>query len=508
MFNWLSNIWTRDQSRGRNLRIPSAQSVAGETVNHQTASTVSAYYAAIRNVSEDIGKIPSPIYDIDKDGNKKLARDNPAFNLLNLAPNPMMTAMTFKELLNSWAQGWGNGFAEIERDGSMRPTALWPIHPARVSPWVSEDRELYYYVYPDYDIRYGQIQRKGEPIILADWQMLHIKGPTEFGIWGKSVLECMAESLGIAIASQKYGAAFYGNGANYGGFVVHPSELSETAATRLSESIRDNSKGAGKAGGLMLLEEGMKFESTTISPKDAQALELRQFQVEEIARWFRIQPHKLQDLSKATYSNIESQNLDYVTDTLLSWSTRWEGECQNKLLDLDTVISFDFNFLLKGDRAARATYYSTLHFMGVLNVNEIRKAEGFNSIGPKGDEHYQQSAMIPLGQSTTETSASSFDAVVVNASQRIASKEARACEAESKKDRDHSEWCLNFWQDQTSFAISTFMPLISTMSQMKVLNGPSTIEAFTDSITAKYHARQLNPLTAHDIAEIFNASKR
>jgi HK97 family phage portal protein len=148
--------------------------------------------------------------------------------------------------------------------------------------------------------------------------MLHIKGPTEFGIWGKSVLECMAESLGIAIASQKYGAAFYGNGANYGGFVVHPSELSETAATRLSESIRDNSKGAGKAGGLMLLEEGMKFESTTISPKDAQALELRQFQVEEIARWFRIQPHKLQDLSKATYSNIESQNLDYVTDTLLS----------------------------------------------------------------------------------------------------------------------------------------------------------------------------------------------
>jgi phage portal protein BeeE len=127
MFDWLSNLWTRDQSRGRSLRVPSAQSVAGETVNHQTASTVSAYYAAIRNVSEDIGKIPSPIYDIDEDGNKKLARDNPAFNLLNLAPNPMMTAMTFKELLNSWAQGWGNGFAEIERDGALRPTAYGPF---------------------------------------------------------------------------------------------------------------------------------------------------------------------------------------------------------------------------------------------------------------------------------------------------------------------------------------------------------------------------------------------
>lgn len=509
MFDWFTNLWTGEKSKGYGLRIPSSSSTAGEIVNHRTASTVSAYFAAIRNVGEDVGKIPSPVYRIDDNDNKSHAKDHPVYRLLNLRPNPMMSALTFKELLNSWAQGWGNGFAEIQRDARMNVEALWPIHPARVQPWISNDAELYYYVYPDYDIRSGEVMRKGEPLIYADWQILHIKGPTDFGVWGKSVLECMAESLGISIASQKYGAAFYGNGAHAGGVLRHPAQLSEEAGQRLRASFDAQNKGAGKSGKTILLEEGMDFKSTTVNPRDAQALELRQFQVEEIARWFRIQPHKLQDLSKATYSNIESQNLDYVTDTLLSWTTRWEQEIDAKLLpEDDLLVSFDFNFLLKGDRAARAAYYNTLHFMGALNVNEIRKAEGFNSIGDKGDEFYQQSAMVPLGQTANETNQDAFNAVVVNAAQRVAAKEAKACEAEIKKERDHSDWCAAFWQDQTSFAISNFLPIITSMAGMGLVDGPKTVESFTENITAKYHARQLDPLTAHEIAEVFSASKR
>lgn len=509
MFDWFTNLWSSKASAGYGLRIPPQRSTAGETITHKTASTVSTYFSAIRNISEDIGKIPSPVYRVDGNENKTHAKNHPVYRILNLSPNPMMTAMTFKELVTSWALGWGNGFAEIIRDPQMNVTAMWPIHPARVQPWVGEDSELYYYVYPEYDIRHGETFHKGEPVILAAWQMFHLKGPTDFGIWGKSALEHMAESLGISIASQKYGAAFYGNGAHAGGVLKHPSELSEEAGNRLRKSYDDNNQGAGRSGKTILLEEGMEFQSTTINPKDAQALELRQFQVIEVCRFFRIQPHKIQELNQANYANLESQNLDYVTDTLLSWGQRWQLEAEMKLLpESDLMMELDFSFLLKGDRAGRVAYYNTMHFMGAMSVNNILRLEGMNSIGPEGDVHYQQSAMVPLGHTEAETNQASFDAVVVNASQRVAMKEARACEAESKKERDHSEWAASFWQDQTSFALSNFMPIISTMSSMKMIDGPETIKAFTENITSAYSGRELTPLTAHEITEVFNASKR
>ena len=509
MFEWLTSIWSKNYTRGRGVNIPRFGSTAGETVTNQSASTVSSYFAAIRNISEDIGKIPSPIYNIDAKGDKTKATNHPAYKLLNIRPNSMMTAFTLKELLTSWALGWGNGFAEIVFDNRMNPVQMWPIHPARVSPFVDKEQKLFYYVYPDYDIRYGETVQLGDPIVLADFQMFHLKGPTEYGVWGKSVLGSMAESLGISIASQKYGAAFYGNGSNAGGFLSHPTQISEEAGLRLKQSVESGHKGAGKSGGIMVIEEGMKFESTTVNPKDAQALELRQFQVIEIARWFRIQPHKIQELNQANYANLESQNLDYVTDTLLSWSTRFEQEAQNKLLLDDPKLScdFDFAFLLKGDQAARASYYNTLHFIGVLNSNEIRRAEGMNSIGPKGDEYYQQSAMVPLG-SVDSGQASAFNTVAVNAAQKVSSKEMRACGAEKKKDRDHSSWAKDFWVDQLDFAVNSFMPIYTTMDQLSLCDGANSIEAFTIGIKEAYQDRELVPLTSQQILEIYDSSKR
>jgi HK97 family phage portal protein len=510
MFEWLPSLSWNKRPTTTGLATPTFPSVAGETVNFRTASTVSSYYAAIRNVSEDIGKLPSPIIRVDKDGNKTQAKDHPSYRLLMSQANSMMSAFTFKELLNSWAQGWGNGFAEIEFDARMNPVALWPIHPARVQPWISENIELYYYVYPDFDIRGPDVTRKGEPIVLADWQMFHLKGPTEYGIWGKSVLQTMAESIGISIAAQKFGAAFYGNGAHAGGFLKHPETISAEAGNRLKDQIQKTHKGAGKSGSIMMLEEGMDFQSNTVSPRDAQALELRQFEVTEIARWFRIQPHKLQDLSRATYSNIEQQNLDYVTDTLLSWTTRWEAEAHLKILmsDNSLSISFDFNFLLKGDRAARASYYSTMRFMGAMNVNEIRKGEDMNSIGPLGDEYVQQSAMVPLGQAPTKGNASAFAAIIKNAAYKVTTKESKACDAENKKARDHAEWAESFWPDQICFCLNSFLPVIEAMDGLKILTGTETLKVFSETIDKIYAGKETTPTDPIVIIEAFNASKR
>jgi HK97 family phage portal protein len=391
----------------------------------------------------------------------------------------------------------------------MNPLALWPIHPARVQPYITDDRRLLYFVYPDFDIRGTKVIKLGDPIILADYQMIHIKGPTEYGVWGKSVLQAMSESVGISIAAQKYGAAFYGNGAHAGGYLEHPANMGSEAISRLREQIQENHKGAGKSGSLMVLEEGMKFSSNTVSPKDAQALELRQFEVAEIARWFRIQPHKLQDLTRATYSNIESQNLDYVTDTLLSWTTRWEQELHIKLLGGvdDLLVKFDFDFLLRGDRAARASYFSTMRFMGAINVNEIRRAEDMNDIGPKGDEYHQQSAMVPLGQ-VPEQKTNSFDGLAKNTAARIAQKEIKACQAEIKKERDHSEWIASFWLDQFGYAISSFLPIVETMAGLKLLDGPETIKALDETMKNFYSNRSTTPSTADQIFEAFRASQR
>ena len=510
MLEWFPSLSWNKKPTTTSLAVPSFSSVAGEVVTHKTASTVSAYFAAIRNVAEDIGKLPSYIIRIDDKGNKSHAKDLPAYKLLMSQPNPFMTAMVFKELLNSWAQGWGNGFAEIEFDKRSNPTAMWPIHPARVEPYITPDRRLLYFVYPDFDIRGTSVIKKGEPIILAAYQMIHIKGPTEYGLWGKSVLQTMAESIGISIAAQKFGAAFYGNGAHAGGFLQHPETISSEATERLRNQIQGTHRGAGKSGQIMVIEEGMKFESNTVSPKDAQALELRQFEVVEIARWFRIQPHKLMELSKATYSNIESQNLDYVTDTLLSWTTRWEQELHVKLLlgDEGLAVNFDFNFLLKGDRAARASYYSTMRFMGALNVNEIRKGEDMNSIGPLGEEYVQQSAMVPLGQAPTQGNASAFAAVIKNTAYKVATKEQKACEAEAKKERDHREWAEGFWADQLCFCVNSFLPVVETMGALQMLDAPETIKAFNETMEALYIPRGTEPLSTSEIVEAFSASKR
>jgi HK97 family phage portal protein len=228
--------------------------------------------------------------------------------------------------------------------------------------------------------------------------MLHLTGLGPDGLIGYSVAQLAAESLGLSLAAQRYGAAFFGNSGTPSGVLKHPQTLSTEAQARLKASWLEKLGSAGAQQGLTVLEEGMSFEAIAIPPEQAQFLETRQFQVREVCRWFRMQPHKIGDLADAHHTNIESQNIEHVTDTMLPWYVRWEQEIDRKLLaGTPYYTKHDVRGLLRGDSAARAAYYKDLFLVGAVSPNEIRELEDTNPYDG-GDERFLQIQYAPVAK--------------------------------------------------------------------------------------------------------------
>jgi phage portal protein BeeE len=333
--------------------------VSGRDVNEETALCLSAYYACIRVIAEDVGKLPFNVYRRLQPRGKELAPENPVHKVLHDEFNPRMCACTGRELMQHWASGWGNGYAEIVRDGSNKVRALWPIHPERVEP----------------KLRGGGNELKGY-----------------------SVAHLARETIGLGLASQDFGAAFFGNDTTMGIILSHPNTLDDKQRARLQAGLQ-KARGRGKdAFKMMVTEGGTKVERVGIPPQDAQMLQTRQFQVEEIARWFRMPPHKIQHLERATFSNIEHQGLEYVGDALMPWLVRWEQEVHRKLFvpEARTTLFAEHvvNALLRGDFKARTEGYNKAIFTGWMSINDARTLENLNPLPAKiGDVYFMQSAM-------------------------------------------------------------------------------------------------------------------
>lgn len=383
--------WLQDWALGR-------RTLAGVHVTPASAMTLPTYWACIRAISEDIGKLPLLTYRrIDPRG-KERAPDHPLYSLLHDAPNDDMESMTFRETLTHYALAWGNGYALIDRDSRLTPVALLPVHPSRVVVRRDDNGLLVYDIYG------------GENIPLSmgvQWyrvrsdDMLHIRGLGAEGITGYSVAQLAAESLGLSLAAQTFGAAFFGNGAAMGGVLQHPAKLSDQAAKHLRESFERVYSGPENAGKVAILEEGMTYARLAIPPNDAQFLETRLFQVRDICRWFRVPLHKVGDLEFATYTNIEQQAIEYVTDTLMPWCVRWEQQLQRKLFGVQSSYFCEHALqgLMRGDMAARAEFYSRMFGMAALSPNDIRELENASPIGPDGDTYFVQgNNLIPIEQ--------------------------------------------------------------------------------------------------------------
>lgn len=363
---------------------------SGERVSPSAAMALAPYYACIRNISEDCAKLPLGVYERLERGRKYLPA-HPINRLLS-RPNDEMGGMSLRETLTHWALGWGGGIAEIETAGGV-PVKLWPIHPSRVRIKRSNGM-LQYEIYPD------QQSTSRTVVILYEHEVFHLHGLGPDGTRGYDVAGfhgVATESVGEALACQSFGSSFYGNGLNPGLVFKHPGELSPEALDRLRESWRQKHGGPKRAHTPMIVEDGMEVTAIDIAPKSAQLIETRQFKTEEICRWFRMPPHKIQHLLRATFGNIAEQNIEYVVDCLSPWLLRWEGEIDRKLLAGagNAYAKHTVEGLLRGNPEMQAAVLNQLFNMGSISRNEIRAMYEMEPV-EGGDEYFLNAATQPI----------------------------------------------------------------------------------------------------------------
>jgi len=362
---------------------------SGKLVNEHTAMQTSAVYACVRILSESIASLPLHLYQRSDDGGKTPKPGHPLFRLLHDEPNPEMTSFVFRETLMSHLLLWGNAYAQIIRDGRGNAVALYPLLPDRMAV----DRN------PQGEIIYTYQGDKGQAKLTRE-QVLHIPGLGFDGLIGYSPIAMAKNAVGMSLATEEYGARFFANGANPGGVLEHPGTIKDIA--RVKESWNAGYQGSSNAHKVALLEEGMKFHQIGIPPEQAQFLETRKFQINEIARIFRVPPHMVGDLEKSSFSNIEQQSLEFVKYTLDPWVIRWEQSLTQALLlpseKQSLFIRFNLDGLLRGDYESRMKGYSTGIQNGFYSVNDVRALEDLNLLSAEegGDFHMLNGNMIKL----------------------------------------------------------------------------------------------------------------
>ncbi|MCK9569984.1 phage portal protein [Candidatus Pacearchaeota archaeon] len=354
--------------------------------NNEEWLRIAAYFACVRNISEDVAKLPLITYRRLPRG-KERASDHPYYNLLRREPHPSIGAIALRETVTRFALGWGNGYARIHRDGTGRVIMLEPIPPQLVKINGLKGGLVEYEV--------STTIRKDK---VASADMLHIHGVSSDGINGLSVLQSAQETLMFAYYAQRYGENIYSRGGRPSGILVHPNKMQPDAKQNLAKAW-DEAYGGNNSGRTAVLDHGVEYKPISINPVDAQYLETRQFTVEEIARWFRMPLHKIQYLVRAQgWSTLDAQNTDYLTDTLMPWLVRWEEEIARKLFANDTEHFAEHlvTGLLRGDQTARSSFYTKQFSIGALSINEIREFENMNPIeGEGGDKHFVPMNMTP-----------------------------------------------------------------------------------------------------------------
>jgi len=365
------------------------RTASGAIVNEKSAMTYTAFWACVRAIAKPVASLPLHLYERTDEGRRRAA-DHPLYRLLNSKPNPEMTALSFRDVMTSNLLTWGNAYAEIQYGATGYPVALWPITPNRVK--VERDET-------ERSIRYRVALPNGGEVILRSEQVLHLVGPGGDGLVGKSVVQLFRESIGMGLSVTEYGARFFGNGAKPGGVLEHPGKLKdEKQIERLRKQWNEIHQGLDNAHRVAILEEGMKYQQIGIPPEDAQFLETRAFQRTEMAAIFQVPPHKIGDLTNATFSNIEHQGLEFYTDTLLYWLSLWEQTIHWKIIpefEQDRYYAeFMVDALLRGDMQARYNAYAIGKQWGWLSSNDIRRMENMNPIGPAGDIYWAPLNMI------------------------------------------------------------------------------------------------------------------
>lgn len=363
---------------------------SGERVDEKSALQIATVYACVRLLAETVASLPLHLYRYtDKGDGKERATDHPLYKILYRQPNPEMTSFSFREALMTHLLLWGNAYAQIVRDGKNGVLGLYPLLPENVEIDRAENGELYYIYHAYTDEVPGEHDKD---ILLMRDEVLHIPGLGFNGLVGFSPIAMMKNSLGATLAVEKYGSAFFKNGAQPAGVLEHPGVLKDP------QKIRDNWMnaygGAGNAHKVAVLEEGMQYKPISLPPEDSQFLSTREFGVEEICRIFRVPPHMVQDLKRATFNNIEHQSIDFVMHTIMPWLVRIEqGIIKDVLVEEEQeeyFPKFNVDGLMRGDYQSRMNGYAVGFSNGFLSPNDIRRLENMDLIPAEegGDDYY------------------------------------------------------------------------------------------------------------------------
>ena len=387
-----------DSTVGSRYTFYMGSSTSGKTVTERSAMQMTAVYSCVRILAEAIAGLPLHVYRYNSDGGKEKAIDHSLYLILHDEPNPEMSSFVFRETLMTHLLLWGNAYAQIIRNSKGEVVALYPLMPNKMSVDRDENGQLYYQYLRSID----EVGGKSETVILKPTDVLHIPGLGFDGLVGYSPIAMAKNAIGLAIATAEYGAKFFANGAAPSGVLEHPGTIKDPQ--RVREAWQSQFGGSQNSGKIAVLEEGMKYTPISISPEQAQFLETRKFQINEIARIFRVPPHMVGDLEKSSFSNIEQQSLEFVKYTLDPWVIRWEQSIMRTLLTPEEkksyFVKFNLEGLLRGDYQSRMNGYATARQNGWMSANDIRELENLDRIPAEagGDLYLINGNMLPLQQ--------------------------------------------------------------------------------------------------------------
>lgn len=483
----LFNRRTATPSDPTQLRIVIPGRVAGQYIDHDTALKFSAVYCAISYISQTIATLP---WDVIRETEKRTTKlpQHPVWWILKNRPNVEMSPFSWRETMIAWALSWGNGYSEIEFDNAGRPIALWPIAPDRVQVKRGFlDTRGEFYADINGSVWYEVFNYGAQPQYIEPERIFHLHGLGFDGLTGYSVINMAARSIGLAQGAEAYAEDFFSNGGVSTGGLSFEKALNEESYKRMQKWIVEQSK-SGSKWKWPIFENGAKWIPMSIPSQDAQLIQTREFQVTDIARWFHLPPHKLMDLTRATFSNIESQAIEVVNDCFMPWIIRLEQEADHKLFsgrERGIRTKINVRGLLRGDDASRAAYYQVMRNLGIYSTNDILRLEDMDEIGPEGDERLVQinqttlkklvSGDYPQAQKQSQEPdpkkpepqpARSYALLIEDSYRRILRREANRYEQSKHKFADSEafdEWLDSQREQQRHYMRDTLNPAIISM---------------------------------------------
>lgn len=385
---------------------------SGLRVSEMTALQVTTAFACCVLVSSAVGFLPFQPYEriSAKDGRrgKRLAEEHPYYDLVSCEPNPEMTSITMRKTMQAHALLWGNAYAELQRDASNRVVAIWPRNPARTRPYRINNKLVYKTTEGMSEVSSpdGLNEGNAPERVIDSGDMVHIPGLALDGRLGQSAIYLSRQAVGLALATEKFGAKFFGNGAHGSGILTHPGRLTAEAREQAKRSFQEAQGGENQLRTL-LLEQGISFTPLTVAPDNAQFLETRKFQVAEVCRIFGVPPHMIADTEKQNRANVEQIGLEFVTFTLGPWLEAWQQEFKRKLFPASSgagrpqkkfFLLFETRKLTMPDAQSRQMYYNSGKQWGWLSTNDINELEGRNPVDdPAADALWMPINMEEMG---------------------------------------------------------------------------------------------------------------